>query len=157
MSIEILPFSDELSPYFETINTQWITQMFALEYVDKQVLQQPRKYIIDQGGKIWFAKHSQLGIVGACALLNRGKGNFELTKMGVIDGARGLKIGEALLRFVICEAKQLELRCLFLLTNAKCQAAIHLYEKNGFVHDKLIMQTYGQSYDRCNVAMRFVE
>jgi ribosomal protein S18 acetylase RimI-like enzyme len=156
MSIEILPFTDELAPYFETINAQWIRQMFVLEDVDKQVLQQPRKYVIDEGGKIWFAKHPKLGIVGACALLNKGNGNFELTKMGVTDGARGLKIGEALLRFVIQEAKQLKLECLFLLTNAKCQAAIHLYEKNGFVHDKSIMQTYGKSYERCNVAMRFV-
>lgn len=154
MSIEFLPFTDELAPYFEKINVQWIRQMFVLEDVDKQVLQQPRKYIIDKGGKIWFAKHPKLGIVGACALLNKGDGNFELTKMGVIDGARGLKIGEALLRYVIQEAKQLKLECLFLLTNAKCQAAIHLYEKNGFVHDEFIMQTYGKSYERCNVAMR---
>ena len=81
MSIEFLPFTDELAPYFETINVQWIRQMFVLEDVDKQVLQQPRKYIIDKGGKIWFAKHPKLGIVGACALLNKGDGNFELTKM----------------------------------------------------------------------------
>ncbi len=154
--IEMLPFSDDLASHFETINAQWIKQMFVLEDIDKQVLQQPRKHIIDKGGKIWFAKHPKLGIVAACALLNKGDGNFELTKMGVLDKARGLKIGEVLLRFVIKEAIALNVNCLFLLTNAKCEAAIHLYEKNGFVHDKLIMQAYGQSYERCNVAMRFV-
>jgi N-acetylglutamate synthase-like GNAT family acetyltransferase len=155
--IEILPFSDALAPHFEYINAQWIRDMFVLEDIDKLVLQKPRKYIIDKGGKIWFAKHPSQGIVGACALLNKSGGNFELTKMGVLDNVRGLKVGEVLLRYVIQEAKTLELKCLFLLTNSKCEAAIHLYEKNGFVHDKQIMQTYGQSYARCNVAMRFVK
>jgi GNAT superfamily N-acetyltransferase len=155
-NIEFLAFSDELAPHFESINAQWINAMFVLEDIDKQVLQQPRKHIIDKGGKIWFAKHPQLGVIGACALLNKGEGNFELTKMGVLDSARGLKVGELLLQFVIKEALKIPVVCLFLLTNAKCEAAIHLYEKNGFVHDKDIMQTYGQSYERCNVAMRYV-
>jgi GNAT superfamily N-acetyltransferase len=143
-NIDILAFSDELAPHFESINAQWINAMFILEDIDKQVLQQPRQHIIDKGGKI-----------GACALLNKGEGNFELTKMGVLDSARGLKVGELLLQFVIKEALKMPVNCLFLLTNAKCEAAIHLYEKNGFVHDRDIMQTYGQSYERCNVAMRY--
>jgi N-acetylglutamate synthase-like GNAT family acetyltransferase len=155
--IEILLFNDLLAPYFEHINGQWINAMFVLEDIDKQVLQQPRKHIIDKGGKIWFAKHASLGIIGACALLNKGGGNFELTKMGVLDTARGLKVGEVMLRYVIQQAKEMNIACLFLLTNSKCEAAIHLYEKNGFEHDKQIMQTYGQSYARCNVAMRFVK
>jgi len=154
--IEILPFSDQFAPYFESINAQWINAMFILEDIDKQVLQQPRKYIIDKGGKIWFAKHPTHGIIGACALLNKGDGNFELTKMGVLDTVRGLKVGEVLLRHVIQESISMQVNCLFLLTNAKCEAAIHLYEKNGFEHDNDIMQRYGQSYARCNVAMRFV-
>lgn len=155
-NIEFLDFSDALAPYFDSINTQWINTMFVLEDIDKQVLQHPRKHIIDHGGQIWFARHPDLGVVGACALLNKGEGNFELTKMGVLDTARGLKVGEALLRFVIGEALKMKVNCLFLLTNAKCEAAIHLYEKNGFVHDRDIMKTYGQSYERCNVAMRYV-
>lgn len=155
-NIEILEFSEQLAPHFESINAQWINAMFVLEDIDKQVLQEPGKHIIDKGGKIWFAKHPSLGIVGACALLNKGNGNIELTKMGVLDSARGLKVGEVLLRFMINEALAMQVTCLFLLTNAKCEAAIHLYEKNGFVHDNDIMQTYGQSYERCNVAMRYI-
>ncbi len=155
--IDILPFSDHLASHFESINAEWINAMFILEDIDKKVLQQPRKYIIDKGGKIWFAQHSTLGIVGACALLNKGDGNFELTKMGVLETVRGLKVGEVLLRYVIQEAVSMQINCLFLLTNSKCAAAIHLYEKNGFMHDSDIMQTYGKSYERCNVAMRFVD
>jgi N-acetylglutamate synthase-like GNAT family acetyltransferase len=60
-----------------------------------------------------------------------------------------------LLQHVLNEARSLGIKKLFLLTNSKCEAAIHLYNKNGFVHDKTIMQDYGQDYARCNVAMLY--
>jgi ribosomal protein S18 acetylase RimI-like enzyme len=44
---------------------------------------------------------------------------------------------------------------LFLLTNRKSEAAIHLYEKLGFVHSDDIMERHGKRYARCNVAMAF--
>jgi N-acetylglutamate synthase-like GNAT family acetyltransferase len=44
---------------------------------------------------------------------------------------------------------------LFLLTNKKCAAAIHLYEKSGFEHSDFIMQRFASSYQRCNVAMLY--
>jgi ribosomal protein S18 acetylase RimI-like enzyme len=154
--VKIIEFSPQLSAYFELINSQWIDEMFVLEEVDKQVLRHPQQNIIDAGGKIWFAQHPQLGIVGACALLNKGAGKYELTKMGVLKTARGLKIGEILLQHVIRAAQSLAYESLFLLTNSKCEAAIHLYEKNGFVHDKDIMSEFGKIYQRCDVAMRWL-
>ena len=44
---------------------------------------------------------------------------------------------------------------LYLLTNRKCAAAIHLYEKLGFEHDPAILQSHGKRYERCDVAMSF--
>jgi ribosomal protein S18 acetylase RimI-like enzyme len=44
---------------------------------------------------------------------------------------------------------------LYLLSNRKSAAAIHLYEKLGFVHDAEIMSEYGTRYERCDVAMRY--
>ncbi|WP_339721865.1 bifunctional helix-turn-helix transcriptional regulator/GNAT family N-acetyltransferase [uncultured Paraglaciecola sp.] len=152
----IKPFKPALAHHFETINKEWIDDMFVLETIDKQVLEDPQSYIINKGGKIWFAEHPTLGIVGTCAFWNKGDNNFELTKMGVLKSARGLKVGEILLQHVLSEAKTLDIKKLFLLTNAKCEAAIHLYEKNGFVHDKTIMQDYGKNYARCNVAMLYL-
>lgn len=153
--VQVLPFSAELAPYFEQINSEWIRAMFVLEPIDKQVLQQPQKMILDHGGAVWFARHPALGVIGTCALINKGDGAFELTKMGVLESARGLKVGETLLQHVIAQAKKIPVTTLFLLTNAKCEAAIHLYQKNGFEHDADIMAKYGASYERCNVAMRY--
>lgn len=153
--IKMLDFNESLAHHFESINQQWIDDMFVLEDIDKQVLQNPKQHIIDKGGKIWFAEHPHHGVVGACALLNKGEGAYELTKMGVRSDIRGLKIGEKLLLHVIAQAMKMEVALLFLLTNAKCEAAIHLYEKNGFQHDKATMQRFGKSYQRCNVAMKY--
>src|SRR5450830_338422 len=85
-----------------------------------------------------------------------GERSFELTKMGVRASARGLKVGEFLLRAVIDRALDIGAEPLYLLTNKKCEAAIHLYEKAGFEHDAAIMARYGARYERCNVAMRYV-
>jgi ribosomal protein S18 acetylase RimI-like enzyme len=153
--VVIKPFTPSLAHHFEIINKEWIDDMFVLETIDKQVLEDPQSHIIDKGGKIWFAEHPKLGIVGTCAFWNKGEDPFELTKMGVLKSARGLKVGEILLRHVLNETQSLGIKKLFLLTNSKCESAIHLYEKNGFVHDKTIMQEYGKNYARCNVAMLY--
>ncbi|MBT0586202.1 GNAT family N-acetyltransferase [Alteromonas sp. SM 2104] len=128
--------------------------MFVLEPVDERVICEPQASIIQPGGYIWFARHPSFGICGTCALMKKNDGSYELTKMGVSSSARGAKIGETLLKFVLAEIKRMQLPAVFLLTNKRCESAIHLYLKHGFEHDPFIMQRYGQSYERCDVAMR---
>jgi len=153
--LAIREFSDDLAHHFHDINAAWISEMFALEETDKEVLRNPRKRIIEPGGAILFVEAEGLGIVGTCALQHTGGSGFELTKMGVRAGARGLKAGELLLDAMIRRAAELGADPLYLLSNAKCAAAIHLYEKAGFNHDSGIMARYGARYERCNVAMRY--
>lgn len=154
--LTIREYSDDLAPYFHDINAEWINDMFRLEATDREVLENPRARIVDPGGVILFAEAKGLGIVGTCALQKTGERSFELTKMGVRASARGLKVGEFLLRAMIERAMQIGAEPLYLLTNTKCAAAIHLYEKAGFQHDADIMARYGARYARCNVAMRYV-
>jgi GNAT superfamily N-acetyltransferase len=152
--VEILDSKPELLPYFRSINEEWIREMFSLERTDREVLENARALILDRGGRILYARHRELGVVGTCALLRRSGGAFELTKMGVTPSARGRGIGEALLAHAIALTDSLGIAKLFLLTNARCEAAIHLYEKHGFEHDAEVMREYGPLYARCNVAMR---
>jgi GNAT superfamily N-acetyltransferase len=152
----IREFQDDLSSHFHDINAEWIRAMFHLEDTDREVLENPRARIIDRGGVILFVEAQGLGIVGACALQRTGDASFELTKMGVRESARGMKAGEFLLDAIIARALTLEADPLYLLTNTKCAAAIHLYEKKGFHHDADIMAKYGARYERCDVAMRHV-
>lgn len=153
--VKIVEYTDALAKDFHDINAEWITQMFELEASDREILENPRSKVIDRGGAILFAKTADHGIVGTCALFKSSAGTFELTKMGVRESARGLKAGEKLLHAAIRRAKKLGARKLYLLTSSKCKAAIHLYEKVGFVHDVDIMRSYGARYARCDVAMSY--
>ena len=155
--LRIIPYSQELAPHFRDINLEWIDAMFSVEEIDLELLNNPERYILKAGGQIWFAELADVGIVGVCALMKTGESQFELTKMGVRASARGKQVGEALLRRVIYEAKRLQAERLYLLSSAKCEAAIHLYLRNGFVHSKDIMRQYGAAYERCDVAMLHVE
>jgi ribosomal protein S18 acetylase RimI-like enzyme len=76
--------------------------------------------------------------------------------MVVSPDARGRKAGEFLLQAMVARAYALGCDRLYLLSNARSAAAIHLYEKLGFVHDAGIMEEFGKRYDRCNVAMLYV-
>ncbi|MEO5493168.1 MAG: GNAT family N-acetyltransferase [Sphingomonas sp.] len=153
--LRIRGFSDELAPYFHRINAQWIEDMYRLEPTDIDVLENPRARIVDQGGDILFVEDPALGIIGTCGLQRTGERQFELTKMGVAAEARGKKAGEFLLAATIERAFAIGCDRLYLLTNAKSQAAIHLYEKAGFVHDAGIMEEFGKRYARCDVAMLY--
>jgi N-acetylglutamate synthase-like GNAT family acetyltransferase len=153
--LTIRPYSDDLAQDFHDINLQWIAATYLVEEADRIVLENPRREIIDRGGDILFVELEGKGVVGACALQKTGEGQFELTKMGVRETARGAKAGEALLKAVIERAKALGAQRLYLLSNKKAAAAIHLYEKLGFTHDAGIMRDFGARYARCDVAMLY--
>ena len=154
--LSIRDYSDDLAREFHDINTEWISDMFRMEETDRKTLENPRASIIDAGGAVLFVEATGMGIIGTCALQKTSATGFELTKMGVRKVARGLKAGEFLLNAVIDKARTLGADPLYLLTNSRCAAAIHLYEKLGFQHDPGIMADYGARYTRCDVAMRYI-
>lgn len=154
-SLAIREYTDDLAVRFHEINAEWIEAMFSLEDNDRRILSDPRGEILDRGGLILFVEAEDLGIVGTCALMRTDEGCFELTKMAVSERARGRKAGEHLLRAALARVHAMDVGTLYLLTNTKCEAAVHLYEKVGFRHDAEIMERFGRRYARCNVAMRF--
>ncbi len=154
--LRLREYSEEHAQAFHDINKEWIEAMFVLEPVDREVLENPREKIIAPGGTILFVEAEGLGVVGTCALKPTGGGGYELTKMGVLESARGIGAGAFLLAATIARAQRLGAEPLYLLTNKTCAAAIHLYEKLGFRHDAGIMADYGARYARCDVAMRYL-
>lgn len=153
--LRIVEYDDALAHHFRDINAEWIEAMFVMEPHDREVLDDPRRFIVDPGGIVLFVEADGLGIVGTGALMPDGRGGLELTKMGVLDAARGRKAGEYLLAALIARAATMPVAELYLLTNARCAAAVHLYEKLGLVHSADVMARFGSTYARCDVAMAF--
>lgn len=154
-ALRLREYEPGLQQVFHDINAEWISAMFKLESADREVLEDPQTHILDGGGAILFVESPVLGVIGTCALRKTGPNSAELTKMGVRANARGLKAGEFLLAATIARAKQMGIDDLYLLTNAQCSPAIHLYEKLGFEHDAGVMAKYAARYQRCDVAMRY--
>jgi len=148
MDIEIIKFNDKYSKYFAALNMAWLQKYFVVEPIDHEILFNPKKYILDRGGFIFFAKVNDQ-IAGTFALIRISETVYELAKMAVEERFQGKKIGNKMLEFCIAEGKRLKADKIILFSNKKLQPAIHLYEKFGFKEAPL-----GNSeYQRANIKM----
>lgn len=136
---------------FWKLNEQWIAKYFVLEEKDVLTLREPEKYILNPGGRIFFATRGD-DIVGCCALIATGPDSYEVAKMAVDETQRNQGIGKSLLDHVIQEARALGARRLTLETNSRLMNAIHVYESLGFRHiDPSRLEP--SPYKRANVFM----
>ena len=93
MNIEIIRFNQNLSKYFTSLNIDWLEKYFVVEPIDHEMLSDPKKYIIDKGGLIFFAKVDEK-IAGTFALIRVEENVYELSKMAVDPAFQGKKYWE---------------------------------------------------------------
>lgn len=137
-------------PAFFHLNEDWISRDFSMEPADRAIISDPKTHILDPGGQICIAEHAGEAI-GCCALIAIASGEFELAKMTVSEKSRGFGLGRKLLQFAIDEARRMGAYRLYLESNTKAAAAIHLYEQLGFRH--LPGPPHPSKYARVNVFM----
>ncbi len=130
--VEIKPFREAWREHFFRINAQWLERWFEIEAVDRAVLTQPEKRIIEPGGAVFFAVLDG-EVIGTCALLKEAPGVYELTKMAVEPGFRGCGAGRLLLAMAIAEFHKRRGKTLFLESSSKLTPALKLYASAGFV------------------------
>ena len=135
---------------FRDLNEAWISHDFVLEPCDREILNDPRGKILAAGGEICIAEIDGT-VVGCCALLPIAHGEYELVKMTVTESVRGQGVGRKLLAFAIDLARALHASRLYLESNTKAAAAIHLYEELGFHH--MTAARHSSKYSRANVFM----
>ncbi|OAB78630.1 GNAT family N-acetyltransferase [Cochleicola gelatinilyticus] len=149
MQIEIISFDPKYASAFYEFNIEWLETFFYVEDYDKEVLSNPDEHILGPGGHIFFAKEEN-EILGTVALLKRGEGIFELTKMAVPPKQRGKNVGQLLMQHCINFAKENEFKKLFLYSNTKLENAIYIYRKYGFI--EVPVET-DSPYERSNIKM----
>ena len=150
--IEIIEYEDRYAKDFEELNLHWLHKYFYVEDYDREVLSKAKKYILDEGGHILFARLDDV-IVGTVALIKRGEGVFELSKMAVDEAYQGRRIGQKLMYACIHFAAMHGCHRLFLDSNTKLTPAITLYHKVGF---KEIPVPEDTPYERCNIRMELM-
>lgn len=149
LKVTIVDFIDKFTNDFAQLNFEWLEKYFYIEEYDKNVLLNPQKYILNDGGHIMFALIDGK-VVGTVALIKRDNNVFELSKMAVTEEYQGLKIGQKLMYACINYAGRTGVKRLFLDSNTKLTPAITLYNKVGF---KEIPDPNDTPYERCNIRM----
>jgi len=147
-TITIIPFQDEYASNFRDLNIEWLETYFYVENHDKEVLENAKSYIIDNGGYIFFALFEG-HVAGTVALMNEPAG-FELSKMAVSPKYQGLKIGQKLMQHCIDFAKTQGWDELLLYSNTILENAIYIYKKYGF---KEVEVEKDSPYARSNIKM----
>ena len=68
---------------FYNLNIEWLQTYFYVEDHDKEVLNNPKKYIIEKGGIILFVLVNNM-VIGTVALMpTLSENTYELTKMAI--------------------------------------------------------------------------
>ena len=149
-SIIIDLFKEEYKLDFEALNLQWIKKYFRVEEEDRKILENPKSYVIDKGGQIFFAINDGKAI-GTAAMVLVEERVFELSKMAVDPKYRGLGIGRRIIDECIKFAKNHKAQEIFLITNDKLLPALELYRSSGFELD----ENYDDNrYERGNTKMK---
>ena len=98
MDLNIIDFEKKLEKDFYNLNIEWLKKIFIVEKYDEEILSNSKKYIIDKGGEIFFAKTKD-EIIGTVALMPTSeKDIFELSKMAVKPNYRNKGVGKQLLK-----------------------------------------------------------
>lgn len=135
---------------FKVLNERWIRELFVIEEADIYEIDHPLENIIEKGGVIFMAELGGVA-VGSFAMMRskNPKYDYELVKFAVNPDIQGHGIGRRLMEACLNEARRTGGRRLFLESNRKCAAAVHLYEKYGFRH----LKVEHSDYARCDVQM----
>ncbi len=148
--IKIIPYEAKYKQFFFDVNEEWISQYFTMEAADYKALENPKDYIIDNGGAILVALYDDEP-VGVCALIkmDHPEYGYELAKMGVLPKVHGKGIGWLLGKACAAKAKEMGAKKIYLESNTVLAPAIALYHKLGFKKVKGLETPY----ERCNIKM----
>ena len=149
--VEIVEYDDKLHhKAFRELNERWIRELFVVEEADLYELDHPVENIINKGGYIFMAVLDGKP-VGSFAMMKseNPKYDYELVKFAVNPDIQGKGIGSKLISHCIEKARQQGATHLFLESNRKCAAAVHLYAKYGFREIPIVHTDYA----RCDIQM----
>jgi putative acetyltransferase len=128
----IAPYRQEFRSAFERLNREWIETWFEVEDEDREVFRNPEAKILAAGGQIFFVLR-QGEVLGTCAVIPHGPGEWEIAKMAVASAARGQGLGDLLMEAAIDFAHSMQARRVIIVSNTALQPALRLYQKHGFL------------------------
>jgi len=154
--IKIINYCPEHQQYFEQLNRHWIEKYFWLEPIDKFILMEPEKAILQRGGAILMATIDN-EIAGTVALKKVDDTTYEFTKMAVAEKFQRRGLGEALGKAAIEKARILGAEKLLLYSHTSLRPALLLYRKMGFKEISLEPGIYSRSDIKMELSLGKIE
>ena len=135
-ALVIKAYEDKYHQQFKEISLGWLHKHHLYEKADDDLLDNPQAYL-DTGAFIFLA-HFKDEIVGTISLIPVNENTFEILKLGVVDGFKGLGIGRKLMQICIDLCIEKNVKSITLESSSKLESALKLYEKLGFKHIEVV-------------------
>jgi len=131
---EVVSSTPALHEKFAVLWVPWLKGMTGKdpEPEDLRAVGDPEAFYIKSGGALLFALQDGKP-TGVVAVKNLGAGVFEFCKLVVLEQARGLGVGRALVEACIGFARDRGGRLLMLQSFRRLEVALGMYERMGFV------------------------
>ena len=134
---------------FIEMNKSWIEDMFKLEDEDIREMENI-ELSIENGGQIFFSIDDNERVMACCMIAPREDGDWEIMKFAARGMNTGTGAGSACLKACIDYAKEKQLKKIIIVSNKKCEHAIHLYRKFGFEEVPVDKEKF--PFDRADIA-----
>jgi len=145
---EVVTYQEKFRADYKSLNIEWIQKYFSVEEKDVAQLDAPEECLAD-GGQIFFTVVGERAL-GTCAMYKIGPQRFELAKMAVSPEARGLGLGDLLMKAAENWARTQNATEIMLQSNTVLVPAITLYRKHGYEEVEIATPS---EYARCNIEM----
>lgn len=153
--MEVIEYQEKYKKEFIQFNTEWIEDNFgSLEEEDLHTFRHIEESLA-QGAMIYFAIENGNVLATCMAKPTDENGKWELCKLGsnklLPHKGAGSAVFEAAMNWAVSHGAEK----LFILSNSKLKAALHIYEKYGFYEIKLDNYEYtrGDIAFECMVPM----
>lgn len=147
--MKIVPYDSKFKAEFIEMNKAWIAEMFAIEEEDIKEMGNIEP-TIEKGGQIFFALDDNNQVLACCMIAPREDGDWEIMKFAARGMYTGTGAGSACLKACMDYAREKQLEKVILVSNRKCEHAIHLYRKFGFQEIPVDKKKF--PFDRADIA-----
>lgn len=147
--MKIVPYDSKFKAEFIEMNKAWIAEMFEIEEEDIKEMGNIEP-TIEKGGQIFFALDDNNQVLACCMIAPREDGDWEIMKFAARGMYTGTGAGSACLKACMDYAREKQLEKVILVSNRKCEHAIHLYRKFGFQEIPVDKKKF--PFDRADIA-----
>lgn len=147
--MKIVPYDEKYKEDFIEMNKHWISEMFVIEDEDLAAFNNIES-ALEAGGQIFFAIDDEENVLACCMIAPLPNGEWEIEKFCARGMYTGTGAGTACLKACMNYAREKCVEKIVIVTNTKCEQAIHLYRKFGFIEVPVDKKKF--PYERANIA-----